>query len=297
MGDTLVYWGYNLAWKIIRWIPEAKAYSLADKFGDYIYGRNGKGVSRMRANYQRIRPELDAVKLEFLVNAGMRSSMRYWCDTFRFPSWSKERLISTTVCENENYLRDPIAAKRGCIVALPHAGNWDHAGAYFCATGIPLTTVAEHLKPEKLFRKFLEYRTAIGMEVLDLDSRSIAVLSQRLRAGKLIALVADRDLSKNGIPVNFFGKGAQMPAGPALLAIQTGADLITAFVKYEEKGIRIIFEEAIAVPDTGTVQEKVAVMTQLMADRFARQLQIHTVDWHMQQRIWLDDVKVQGSNA
>jgi KDO2-lipid IV(A) lauroyltransferase len=228
------------------------------------------------------------MQLEFLVNAGMRSYLRYWCDTFRFPSWSSERLIATTVCDNENFLRDAIAAKRGCIVALPHAGNWDHAGAYFCATGIPLTTVAEHLKPEKLFRKFLEYRTAIGMEVLDLNSRSIAVLSQRLRAGKLVALVADRDLSKNGIPVEFFGKGAQMPAGPALLAIQTGADLITAYVKYEEIGIRIIFEEAIAVPQNGTVPEKAAAMTQIMADRFARQIQVSTVDWHMLQRIWLD---------
>jgi KDO2-lipid IV(A) lauroyltransferase len=219
----------------------------------------------------------------------MRSYLRYWCDTFRFPAWSKERLLSTTVCENENFLRDPIAAKRGCIVALPHAGNWDHAGAYFCATGIPLTTVAEHLKPEKLFRKFLEYRTAIGMEVLDLDSRSIAVLSQRLRAGKLVALVADRDLSKNGIPVNFFGTGGQMPAGPALLAIQTGADLITAFVKYEEVGIKIIFGEAIAIPETGSVSEKAAAMTQVIADRFAEQLVVNTVDWHMLQRIWRDD--------
>jgi KDO2-lipid IV(A) lauroyltransferase len=219
----------------------------------------------------------------------MRSYLRYWCDTFRFPAWSKERLLSTTVCENENFLRDPISAKRGCIVALPHAGNWDHAGAYFCATGIPLTTVAEHLKPEKLFRKFLEYRTAIGMEVLDLDSRSIAVLSQRLRAGKLVALVADRDLSKNGIPVNFFGTGGQMPAGPALLAIQTGADLITAFVKYEEVGIRIIFGEAIAIPETGSVSEKAAAMTQVIADRFAEQLAVNTVDWHMLQRIWRDD--------
>jgi KDO2-lipid IV(A) lauroyltransferase len=288
MGDTLVYWGYNLAWKIIRWIPESSAYRLTDRFSDFIYARNGKGVNRLRSNYQRIRPELDAAQLEFLVNAGIRSSMRYWCDTFRFPSWSKERLISTTICDNENYLRDPIAEKRGCIVALPHAGNWDHAGAYFCATGIPLTTVAEHLKPEKLFRKFLEYRTAIGMEVLDLNSRSIAVLSQRLRAGKLIALVADRDLSKNGIPVNFFGKGAQMPAGPALLAIQTGADLITAFVKYEDVGIRIIFEEAIAVPESGSVPEKAAAMTQIMADRFAKHLAVNTVDWHMMQRIWLD---------
>ena len=288
MGDTLVYWGYNLAWKIIRWIPESSAYRLTDRFSDFIYARNGKGVSRLRSNYQRVRPELDATQLEFLVNAGIRSSMRYWCDTFRFPSWSKERLISTTVCDNENFLRDPIAEKRGCIVALPHAGNWDHAGAYFCATGIPLTTVAEHLKPEKLFRKFLEYRTAIGMEVLDLNSRSIAVLAQRLRAGKLIALVADRDLSKNGIPVNFFGKGAQMPAGPALLAIQTGADLITAFVKYEDVGIRIIFEEAIAVPESGTVPEKAAAMTQVMADRFAKHLAVNTVDWHMMQRIWLE---------
>jgi lauroyl/myristoyl acyltransferase len=290
MGETFVYWGYNLAWKIIRWIPESKAYSLADRFADFIYARNGKGVNRLRSNYRRVRPELDEAQLEFLVNAGMRSYLRYWCDTFRFPAWSKERLLATTACENENFLRDPIAAKRGCIVALPHAGNWDHAGAYFCATGIPLTTVAEHLKPEKLFRKFLEYRTAIGMEVLDLDSRSIAVLSQRLRAGKLVALVADRDLSKNGIPVNFFGTGGQMPAGPALLAIQTGADLITAFVKYEEVGIRIIFGEAIAVPEDGNVSEKAAAMTQVIADRFAEQLVFNTVDWHMLQRIWRDDV-------
>ncbi len=289
MGETFVYWGYNLAWKVIRWIPERKAYSLADRFADFLYARNGKGVNRLRSNFRRVRPELDDAQLEFLVNAGMRSYLRYWCDTFRFPAWSKERLLSTTVCENENYLRDPIAAKRGCIVALPHAGNWDHAGAYFCATGIPLTTVAEHLKPEKLFRKFLEYRTAIGMEVLDLDSRSIAVLSQRLRAGKLVALVADRDLSKNGIPVNFFGTGGQMPAGPALLAIQTGADLITAFVKYEEVGIRIIFGEAIPVPETGSVSEKAAAMTQVIADRFAEQLVVNTVDWHMLQRIWRDD--------
>jgi KDO2-lipid IV(A) lauroyltransferase len=110
-----------------------------------------------------------------------------------------------------------------------------------------------------------------------------------LRAGKLVALVADRDLSKNGIPVNFFGTGGQMPAGPALLAIQTGADLITAFVKYEEVGIKIIFGEAIAIPETGSVSEKAAAMTQVIADRFAEQLAVNTVDWHMLQRIWRDD--------
>jgi KDO2-lipid IV(A) lauroyltransferase len=80
-----------------------------------------------------------------------------------------------------------------------------------------------------------------------------------------------------------------MPAGPALLAIQTGADLITAFVKYEEVGIKIIFGEAIAIPETGSVSEKAAAMTQVIADRFAEQLAVNTVDWHMLQRIWRDD--------
>jgi len=289
VSDTLIYWGYSLAWKVVRILPESSAYKLADRFADLLYGKNGKGVVRLRNNFKRIRPELNSDQVEFLTNAGMRSYLRYWCDTFRFPGWDNDRLLATTKCDNENFLRDAISEKRGCIVALPHAGNWDHAGAYFCATGIPLTTVAEHLKPEKLFRKFLAYRTAIGMEVLDLNSRSIALLAQRLRAGKLVALVADRDLSKNGIPVKFFGEGARMPAGPALLAIQTGADLITAFVKYEDDGIRIIFEEPIQVPEAGSVGEKTAAMTQIMADRFARHISAHTVDWHMLQRIWVDE--------
>lgn len=289
MTEFFVYLGYSLAWKIVRLLPEKFAYKLANQFADILYGKNGKAIARLRSNYQRIHPELSSNQLEFLTNAGMRSYLRYWCDTFRFPGWNSERLIATTECINENFLREAISEKRGCIVALPHAGNWDHAGAYFCATGIPLTTVAEHLKPEKLFRKFLEYRTAIGMEVLDLDSRSIAVLSQRLRAGKLVALVADRDLSKNGIPVKFFGDGAKMPGGPALLAIQTGADLITAYVSYEENGIKIEFQGPIEVPTVGTSSEKAAVMTQVMADRFAQHISEKTVDWHMLQRIWIDE--------
>jgi len=286
--SSLIYWGYAIAWKIIRWLPEKSAYKLAQRVGDYIFTKNGKQVKRLRTNYARIQPGLSSDALDELTKEGMRSYLRYWCDTFRFPSWSNERILRTVVVEGENLLRDPIKDGRGCIVALPHAGNWDHAGAYFCASGIPLTTVAEHLDPEKLFRKFLQYRTAIGMEVLDLNSRSAAVLAQRLRAGKLVALVADRDLSNSGVQVNFAGFPTKMPAGPALLSIQTSAPLITAYVKYESQGIRIIFEPQIEIPTSGSNAEKVVAMTQVMADRFAKQICASPVDWHMLQRIWID---------
>ena len=286
--ETLSYWAYATAWKITRSLPASWAYAIFQFFGDLIYKKNPSPVQRLRSNYARVRPELSSSELETLVKKGMRSYMRYWCDTFRLPSWSSAQTMRTVVVENEYFLRDPLVAGRGVIVSLPHAGNWDHAGAYFCASGAPLVTVAEHLKPEKLFRKFLAYRESIGMEVLDASARSLATLSQRLRNNRLIALVADRDLSRSGVEVEFLGGPSRMPVGPALLSLQTGAPLITAFVKYEDVGIRIIFESEIAIPESGSDSEKVAAMTQVCAARFGRKIRENTADWHMLQRIWID---------
>ena len=286
--DALTYWGYNLAWKLIRALPEEFTYRSADRFADRLSKKAGVGVTRLRKNYERVRPELSPEELSNLTQKGMRSYLRYWVDTFRSPFWSIDRTLSTVVVDHEEYLRNPLAEGRGCIVALPHAGNWDHAGAYFCATGAPLVTVAEHLKPEKLFQKFLRHRQAIGMEVLALDARVIGVLAARLRKGRLVALVADRDLSESGIPVQFCGGPSRMPAGPAVLAIQTGSPLITAFVSYTPTGIHIAFGEEIAVPENGTVSEKAALMTQIVADRFAAGITAKTEDWHMMQKVWID---------
>jgi KDO2-lipid IV(A) lauroyltransferase len=227
------------------------------------------------------------LNLDLLVIDAMHSYMRYWCDTFRFPDWSPERVRDTVTVTNEHLLLDAIAAKTGVIVTLPHAGNWDHAGAYFCAKGIHLVTVAEHLKPEKLFLKFLSYRQAMGMEVLPLDGRVLGTLAQRLRQGALVALIADRDLSRSGIDVSFFGGPSRMPAGPALLAMKTKAPLITAFVSYTEAGIHIDFNE-VSIPTSGSDETKVSQIVQSMAHLFENGISAHPQDWHMLQRIWTD---------
>ena len=287
MKDNLSAYAYFAGWRIVRWLPERSAYRLAYAAADFLTKRNGKNVSRLRSNLQRTQPNMTQLDLDLLVIDAMRSYMRYWCDTFRFPDWSPERVRETVTVNNEHLLLDAIAAKTGVIVSLPHAGNWDHAGAYFCAKGINLVTVAEHLKPEKLFLKFLSYRQAMGMEVLPLDGRVLGTLAQRLRQGALVALVADRDLSRSGIDVNFFGGPSRMPAGPALLALKTSAPLITAFVSYTESGIHIDFNE-VAIPTIGTDEEKVVEIVQRMADQFSNGISSHPQDWHMLQRIWID---------
>ena len=294
MKDNLSAYAYFAGWRIVRWLPERSAYRLAYSAADFLTKQNGKNVARLRSNLNRAQPDISSQELDALVLKAMRSYMRYWCDTFRFPDWSADRVRETVSVTNEHLLLNAIEAKTGVIVALPHAGNWDHAGAYFCAKGIHLVTVAERLKPEKLFLKFLQYRQAMGMEVLPLDGRVMGTLAQRLRQGCLVALVADRDLSRSGIDVDFFGGPSRMPAGPALLALKTKAPLITAFVSYTESGIHIDFNE-VAIPTAGSEQKKVQAVVQLTARHFENGISEHPQDWHMLQRIWTDGDFVERS--
>ena len=287
MTQNLVAWGYFAAWRILRWLPERFVYAKANSVADYLVKKNGKSVARLRSNLARTQPEITDLDLDLLTYRAMRSALRYWCDTFRFPDWSKERILGTVTFNDESLLLDAIAAGNGVIVTLPHCGNYDHAAAYFCAKGAKLVTVAEHLKPEKLFKKFMQYRADFGMEALPLDSRVIPTLMQRIKGGCVVALAADRDLSRSGIDVNFFDGPARMPAGPAILALRTGAPLLSAYISYTPSGIHIDLR-LIQLPDQGSEVEKVAAIVQISADHFADGIRNNPQDWHMMQRIWID---------
>jgi len=278
---------YFAGWRLVRWLPESTAYRIAYRLGEFLVRRNGKSVSRLRSNLARTQKAMSSSDLEDLTRRAMRSNMRYWVDTFRFPDWSIQRVRETVDVTNEHLLMDAIAAKTGVIVSLPHAGNWDHAGAYFCANGVHLVTVAERLKPEKLFLKFLKYRQDMGMEVLPLNGETIGVLATRLREGHLVALVADRDLSKSGIEVQFFDGPTRMPAGPAVLALQTQAPLITAFVSYTPTGIHVDFKNVV-IPSQGEQRDRVKEIVSMTAKHFEEGIRENPQDWHMLQRIWTD---------
>ena len=287
MKENLSALVYFAGWRLVRWLPESTAYRIAYRLGDFLVRRNGKSVSRLRSNLARTQKAISSSDLEDLTRRAMRSNMRYWVDTFRFPDWSIQRVRETVDVTNEHLLMDAIAAKTGVIVSLPHAGNWDHAGAYFCANGVHLVTVAERLKPEKLFLKFLKYRQDMGMEVLPLNGENIGVLATRLREGHLVALVADRDLSKSGIEVEFFDGPTRMPAGPAVLALQTQAPLITAFVSYTPTGIHVDFKNVV-IPSQGEQRDRVKEIVSMTAKHFEEGIRENPQDWHMLQRIWTD---------
>lgn len=288
MREKLIYIAYLAGWKVIGVLPENSAYRLFRYLAHRMYRGNGKGVRRLRTNLSIVKPDLTSLDLELLVMRGLESYMRYWCDTFRIHKWSPERIESTVTTTNDHLLRNPMAQGRGVVIALAHSGNWDHAGAYFCQQGIPLVTVAEVLKPEKLFQKFLQYRTSMGFEVLALDSHAFATLNKRAREKRLIALVADRDLSESGIPVLFFNRQTRMPAGPALLSLKTGLPLVVAHISYRNEGIHINFTE-IEPWQSGSEEERISKTVRSIAAVFEEGIAAHPEDWHMLQKIWIEE--------
>jgi lauroyl/myristoyl acyltransferase len=275
---------YAGGWAVVRALPDPVAHRLFRAGADLAHRRGGKGVDRLRSNLARVAPGSD---LDALTRDALRSYARYWCEVFRLPVTSKERVVSGMVTVDEHRLRTAVAGDRGTVLALPHSGNWDHAGAWCGATGVPFTTVAERLKPESLYDRFVEFRQSLGMEVLPLtggDRPTFDVLVERLEAGGTLCLLADRDLSARGVDVDFFGATARMPAGPATLALRTGATLIPVTLSFTDAGWRCVFHSEVEHTDVPT-------MTQAVADAFARGIAAHPADWHMLQRLWLDDLE------
>ncbi|MFD3477593.1 phosphatidylinositol mannoside acyltransferase [Streptomyces sp. NPDC058695] len=285
---------YGAGWSTVKKLPEPVAVRLGRTIADLAWRRRGKSVLRLESNLARVVPDASPERLKQLSRAGMRSYLRYWMESFRLPSWSADRVRNGFDVDDVHHLTDGLASDRGVIIALPHLGNWDLAGAWVTAKlETPFTTVAERLKPETLYDRFVAYRESLGMEVLPHEGGSaFGTLARRLRAGGLVCLVADRDLSESGVEVKFFGDTARMPAGPAILAQQTGALLLPVTLWYDGSPVmRGRIHGPIEVPETGTRAEKTSVMTQALADAFATGIADHPEDWHMLQRLWLADLE------
>jgi phosphatidylinositol dimannoside acyltransferase len=297
--DRSTLWLFALGWRFVRALPERPAYLMFSLIAQIAWLRQGRGVRQLEANLARVVPDATPLKLKSLSRKGMHSYLRYWCDAFRLPDWSPGRILATCRLENDGPARRALAEGRGLVVALSHSGNWDHAGAWSTLALAPVTTVAERLQPEELFERFLHFRQRLGMEIFPLTGGGdlFGILVRRLRKGGFVPLLADRDLTATGVPVTLFGETARMAAGPASLALVTGAALCPVSIYYERLppgstarwGVVCRFHPEVAPPE-GERAEQIAAMTQACADALAEGIREHPQDWHMLQRVFVADL-------
>jgi lauroyl/myristoyl acyltransferase len=286
---------YALAWWLVCRVPESWGRWVFGTAGEIAWRRQGTGVQVLEANLRRvIGPGPSGKELRALSRAAMSSYARYWFEVFRLPAMGTARILADMRCiAGEDEVHAALAAGRGVVLSLPHMGNWDQAGAWIIARGVPVfTTVAERLKPDSLARRFFGFREGLGFEVLPATGgvSRFGVLAQRLRAGGLVCLLTDRDITGGGIEVDFFGEKAHMMAGAAALAVQTGAALMPVTLWYDGPLWYAHIHEEIPVPGGGTRREKVAAMTQEAARVFEAGIAAHPQDWHMLQRVFTADL-------
>lgn len=290
--DALDAWatdaGYAAGWMLVRAMPEFFARNAFDA-GARVAARDG-GPEQLRKNLARVIGVTPQEVPADLMRASLISYARYWREAFRLPTMDHAALA---VQLHESVRgRDHVCAAleqgRGAVLALPHSGNWDMAGVWLAQTHGGFTTVAERLKPESLYRRFLVFRESLGFEVLPATGGArppSEILAERLRGNGLVCLMADRDLTRNGVPVEFFGEMTRMPAGPAKLAIATGAALLPAHCWFDGDGWGV----TISAP-LDCSSGDVGVVTAALADKFVEGISAYPQDWHMLQPQWLADL-------
>ena len=290
-GDNLTDWGYATGWLMVRAMPEVLARNAFDAGARY--AARGGGPEQLRKNLARVIGTTPAGVPDALIRASVASYARYWREAFRLPTMNQAALAERLdrVFIGAEKFDVALAGGRGAVMALPHSGNWDMAGVWLAQKYGTFTTVAERLKPESLYDRFIAYRESLGFEVLPLTGGNrppMEVLAERLEANRFVCLMADRDLTRSGVQVDFFGEPTRLPAGPARLALETGAPLHPAHVYYDGDDCVVQIDDALDA-SSGDV----TVITQALADRFAVNIAAHPQDWHMLQPQWLADLSAQ----
>ena len=301
LSERLTGLAYRLGWKLICRVPSSWSRRAFTAVADIAWRRQGPKVQVLEANLRRVlsysygRPDVDGKELRDLSRAALRSYARYWLEVFRLPVIPIERIVSGMHIdpEGEAELFANLKAGRGVIISLPHTGNFEQAGAWVVARGAgSFSTVVERLRPESVYEAFVRFRQGLGMEVLPLTGGQspFGILAQRLRAGGLVCLVSDRDLTESGVEVDMFGEKARIAAGPAALAVQTGAALMPVATWFEGDDWGAHIYEEIPVPEAGTRTEKITAMSQQLARIFETAITEHPQDWHMLQRVFTADL-------
>ena len=291
VADSATTWAFRSGWTLVRRLPEPAARRLFDRVADTTWARRGPSVRQLERNLARAVPGATPTELRELSRDAMRSYMRYWQEAFRLPTWSQERILSTMHLDGHELLDAAIDAGTGAVMTPGHMANWDHAGAWAALRYGSVVTVAERLKPEAVFAEFLDYRRALGMVVHGLgDDGIVRTLTRALDDSHVVALVGDRDISRNGIVVDLLGEPASLPAGPALMSVMTGAPLHPVGMWFDGPMTRGMVYPLIPIPAGLPRDEQVRQMTQTLADSLGEAIRAHPVDWHMLQPVWLADL-------
>lgn len=276
----------------MRVVPEVVARPLF-RAGGRVYARVGAQQRLIvERNMRRaLGPETSEQEIARAADRVFEWYGRYWLDSFRLPRLDVASIDRGFTHEGLDQFAAAFERGRPPILALPHLGGWEWAAAWITQVmGAPMTAVAERLEPPEVFEWFLELRRAMGLDIVALGPGAAAELSSALAAGHVLALLCDRDLSGDGIEVEFFGEPVRLPGGPALMALRSGSPLFPTAVYFRDDGRCHGFVGApLDTERRGRLREDVTRVTQDLAREMEVLIRRAPEQWHLLQPSWPSD--------
>lgn len=286
-NGRLSFFLYRAVAAFARPLPRSLAMLLASVAGGASERLSPRRRAVVAANLRVVvgeeTPERD---LRRLVRASFRSYARYWAEVAKLSPADLRHLDRRFVAEGVEHIRAALSTG-GVVFALPHLGSWEIGGIWASREGFAFTAVAENAVNEEMTRWFIDRRERLGMHILRFGSDTSVALLNELRAGRAIALVADRDVVGDGIEVPFFGRMTRIPAGPAVLALRTGATILPCAVYHDRNGMhRARFGPPIQPTRRASLRDDVTRLTNELVGAFEEFIRVAPEQWHAFQPIW-----------
>ncbi len=268
-------------------VPPRLGYALFDVLGDLAHDHSKASRDNVYDNLRHVLgPQTELAQLERVARQIFRHQARNYYDLFRVASLGAEEIRELVTAHGLENIDAALQAGRGVIMFTAHYGNLDIVGQMFALQGYPLTIVAEHLQPERLYRYVTSLRASKGLQLIPSDT-FLRPLYRALRNNEIVGLAADRNLTGTGTLVSLFGAPALLPDGHVRLALRTGAKLLPAFsIRRPDNTFEAFAEPALQLETTGDADRDTASAMASLAGVVEKYIGRHPEQWVMFQPVW-----------
>ena len=283
--------GFRTGAALARIVPGFVAEGLVTPIG---FGASFANVERramIERHLMRVNPHWGPFRLRQAVQDAFDSYTRYWIEALRLPTLSDRAIERGIEVEGYHRITEGLSRGKGVILALPHMGGWEWAGRWLSVRGHRTTVIVEQLDPPELFEWFTRLREDLGMTVVALGPGAASAIAKALNDNQIVCLLSDRDITGGGVEVEFFGETTTLPAGPATLALRTGAPLLPVGVYFTPRlhGHVAVVRPPVPAAREGRLRDDVGRVTQALARELESLIRRAPEQWHLFQPNWPSD--------
>lgn len=282
---------YRIGQFVALHLPLKIGYKIAVFISDLRYIFADQDRRNVKANLKVIFPDKSEREICKIRIRMFRNFAKYLVDFFRFEKLDTEYIKKNIKIENIHYFDEALSKRKGVIVLTAHLGNWELGGVVIALLEYPFWVVALPHKDSRVNKFFNFQRQSKGLQVIPLGRAARQCLNV-IRENKILGLVGDRDFTENGVVLDFFGRPAFFPEGPAAFALKTGAPIVPGFMlRNPDDTFTLRIERPVEFTPTGNKEKDFAELVGRYKALFEEYIRKYPDQWYMFRRFWVENKK------